>query len=137
MKIDEKIRQAGLTPILDRWSSDPSDAARDMMRGRTHYYDPGTMRCFRCRVQSIRLSDNGVFMATICTQSANADHSGREYRVIAHDLTGYALERSELGEMKTRKQADKAMAELLASLDEKTVLRDAMKREKALRSVQA
>lgn len=130
MNIADMIRKAGLRPIADRWSYNANDIARDMMSGRTHYYEKDTMRYFHCRVQLVRNSENGVFMATIATQASDFRNTSREYRIVAHDLTGYCLERSDLGSFTTRRQADKAFAALWVSLDEKTVLREAIKREK-------
>lgn len=130
-------RAAGLTPYDRHAVSSVSNigaAVESATRGRTHFYEPDTMRYFSCRVQHARILCDGMVIGTVCTQARGFRESdGRCYVVNFHDLTGDTLNRKseDRPDYNTRAQADRAFAEFAAGLDGARVLADAVRREKA------
>lgn len=141
-KIDHKqiIRAADMVPFIAGWCSDTNKLVREIMGERSHYYDEGPMRYFRCRVQAYDVSACGTFMWTICRQDSNAQ-GDKGYIFVAHDFTGRCLTNStDRKYHPTLEGARTERNEWLASVNPDEILSDALlrqreRKERELRSV--
>ena len=124
LKIADIIRTSGLTPFQSTWRNDANDAAAEMMRDRSHYYDASTLRYFGCKVQEYDLHIEGLVMHTIATQKRGFHAAdGRGYVVQFHDCDGTTLTEGDTVYHDTRKQAERYRDEFLAGLDAELILR--------------
>jgi hypothetical protein len=139
MKIAEIIRMAaGHSPLVDRQYGTPTKRATDIMRGRTHYYDSGTLAYFGAKVIRLRVVADGL--ALVSLERSNMDIHGERkgYRVSVHDYTGFCIssrheiaERPEPDKMyRTRAPADRDFDAACAAVETcaADILRDALQR---------
>lgn len=108
-------------------------AVQDRTCNVTHFYDPGTLRYFFCKIRKARVIDDGLIIGTICTQSKNFSNTERGYVINFHDLTGHHIGPA-AGDARvyysTLRQAEKAFWEFANALNARDVLRDAIERER-------
>lgn len=89
MKIAEIIRlAAGHSPLIDRQNARPTSCATDIMRGRTYYFDPDTLRYFGSSVIRLRVVADGLALVTLERSNMDMDGTCKGYRVNVHDFTG-------------------------------------------------
>ena len=129
--LSDIIRAAHFSPIEDfSGVYNVGASVERQMSGRTHFFDPSTMRFFSGKVLRARSLDDGAILGTICSQ-AEGFHGGRVYVVNFHDFTGHCLSRENLGSrsFKTMAQADKAFWKRAETFDGRAVVVAAIRRE--------
>lgn len=127
-------RSAGLGPYIDRWSfSNPTKAAASLSAGKTHYFDPDTLRYFHSRVCRITIAAHGLALITLESASADMHNTRRGYRVNVHDLTGTVVnDRQDVDSLiASKRAADKAFhaACLETDANARDILAKAIERE--------
>lgn len=134
--IRDIIRTSGLRPLERVYNSESTTrAATRTMSGRTHYFDPDTLRYFNSSVSCMAITENGVAMVTLERVGMDSSGTRKGYRVNVHDLTGRVIgDRVELENMTTSKAvADRQFHDTWAAAQarEAEILRDAIDRETA------
>ena len=127
MKIEKIIRASGTRPFLPTYRCNKNDEAHEMMGGKSHYYDDGTMRFFACRVAWCKAVADGAAMVAVMSQKRGFDDSRREWKFAIHDFDGALITD---GTYPTRVQADKAAWAAVAALDPLAIVRDVIPRKR-------
>ncbi len=103
-------------------SSYPKVNAQRNLSGRTHYVDDDTLRFHHSRVLSCHITDSGLLLAIVCSDSLNYQHTKRGFRYTIFDVFGTAQERQSLDEAhRTKAQCLKAMWNALNKLDAREI----------------
>lgn len=94
----------------------------------THYYEPGTLRAFRCSVHKVSTFD-GIVMATICHQDVTYDHQ-KGFVITLHDCGGWTINRTKVEDhFKTFASAEREFWRICNEINTAEVLREVMTRE--------
>lgn len=139
MKIAEIIRQAaGHSPLIDRQYGTQTKRAMDIMRGRTYYFEPDTLRYFGSSVIRLRVVADGLALVTLERSNMDMDGTCKGYRVNVHDFTGTCVagrygihDRTEPHKMyRTRAPADREFDAACEAVETHAadILRDALQR---------
>lgn len=139
MKIAEIIRQAaGHSPLIDRQYGTQTKRATDIMRGRTYYFEPDTLRYFGSSVIRLRVVADGLALVTLERSNIDINGTYKGYRVNVHDFTGTCIsskheiiERTEPDKMyRTRTPADREFDAACEAVETHAadILRDALRR---------
>lgn len=93
-KLSDIARAAGLEPFAHDGSycGSLSKHAARVTEGRTHYFDPGTLRYFGARVHDLRAFGDCTILAAI--ESVSPPHAPRAYRVVAFGIDGTVIYRT-------------------------------------------
>ena len=127
MKIEKIIHASGTRPFLSTYSRNKNDEAHEMMDGKSHYYDAGTMRFFACRVAWCKVVAEGAAMVAVMSQKRGFDDNRREWKFAIHDFNGTLIAD---GTFSTRAAADKAAQAAIAALDPLAIVRDVFQRKR-------
>jgi len=91
-KLYNIARMAGLEPYQSRgYFSSATKEATSLTAGKTHYFDPDTLKYFHSRVVRLAIAGEGMALVTLELASADPDNTRRGYRVNVHDLTGRVI----------------------------------------------
>lgn len=114
----DSARLPGVRTFPGVYRSSAAEEAQACLSGRSHYYDPPTLRFFRSRVLSSEVICNGLLHVGVETLSADSQHTRRVYRYVAHDIFGTVVYNSDLGAARrTREPARKDFDTWLAGFD--------------------
>ena len=104
----------------------------------THYYDAGTMRYFKCRILKACAFDDGIIMATVCSQDMDGQ-GNRGFTFNFHACDGFHIGPDDRKWFKTSEAAKKAMYAFADNIDTRVVLVAMIERQnkKAFRLQQA
>ena len=127
MKIEKIIHASGMRPFLSTYRCNKNDEAHEMMGGKSHYYDDGTMRFFACRVAWCKAVAEGAAMAAVMSQKRGFNDTTREWKFAIHDFNGSLITS---GDYSTRAAADKAARVAVAALDPLAIVRDVLPRKR-------
>ena len=99
-------------------SSYPKTRAQSALNGRTFYVDDKTLRFHKSRISDSGISHNGLLFWLIESVALDMENTKRGFRFVVFDVTGRTIYRQNLIDtFKTKKQAKKALDELLADID--------------------
>ena len=127
MDIKKIIHASGMRPFLSTYRCNKNDEAHEMMGGKSHYYDAGTMCFFGCRVAWCDDVADGAAMVAVMSQKRGFDDSRREWKFAVHDFNGALIAD---GTYPTRAAADKAARATVAALDPLAIVRDVFQRKR-------
>jgi hypothetical protein len=112
---------------------DPKRNAQRNLSGRTHYVDEGTLRWHKSRVLSAASYQGGLLFGITTSEgdAAGYKQGGREYRAVIFDVFGFVIDRTQLEQAyPTHKQAQKALADAIASMNGHSITAAAIVRER-------
>lgn len=119
-KLFDIARAAGLDPYQSRaYFSNATKEATALAAGRTHYFDPDTLKYFHSRVSRVAIAGDGMALVTLESASADPNNTRRGYRVNVHDLTGRIInDRQDVDDLiPSKPAADKAFHAAVAESD--------------------
>jgi hypothetical protein len=119
-KLFDIARAAGLDPYQSRaYFSNATKEATALAAGRTHYFEPDTLRYFHSRISRVAIAADGMALVTLESASADSGNTRRGYRVNVHDLTGTVVnDRQDVDSLIASKAAaDKAFHAAVATAD--------------------
>lgn len=127
-------RAAGLDPYQSRtYFSNATKEAAALAAGRTHYFDPDTLRYFHSRISRVAIVADGMALVTLESASADANNTRRGYRVNVHDLTGRVInDRQDVDSLIVSKRtADRAFHDAVNACEQtaRHILVEAINRE--------
>lgn len=104
---------------LDTWRANKKDEAQDLLSGRTHYVDDGTLRYHLARVLETQVLAGGAFCAIKESVAIDSQNSKRGQRWVVFDVFGTVLDgRPGLDDTpRTSAAADKQFNAWLATFD--------------------
>jgi hypothetical protein len=107
--------------------TDPKLNAQRNLAGRTFYAEEQTLKYFHAKILSCKVVADGLLLAMVESIAANAENTERGFRHVVFDVFGTVHSRVNLDHLcKTRKQAEKVLAEQLATLDAVALTREAI-----------
>lgn len=127
MNIENIIHASGMHPFLSTYRCNKNDEAHEMMGGKSHYYNDGTMRFFACRVAWCNAVADGAAMVAVMSQKRGFDDNRREWKFAIHDFDGTLITD---GRFSTRAEADKAARAAVAALDPLAIVRNVFQRKR-------
>ena len=100
---------------------DAKAMAQRNLSGKTHYADDDTLRFFYARINSARVSHEGLIFAMVESSASDFRNTSRGFRFVAFDLFGNVLnDRDHIDSM--RAKSGMATADMLAWLESFDVL---------------
>ena len=125
---------AGLDPYQSRvYFSNATKEATALAAGRTHYFEPDTLRYFHSRISRVAIAADGMALVTLESASADSNNTRRGYRVNVHDLTGRVVnDRQDVDSLIVSKTAaDRAFHDAVNACEQtaRHILAEAINRE--------
>lgn len=98
-------------------SGNPKINAQRNLSGRSHYVDDATLRFFKSRVITTRVTHGGLIFSIVTSDALDPNNTKRGFRYAIFDLFGEVIARTEIeGAFRTSAQACKARDKVLADL---------------------
>ncbi len=113
-QIKTALREFGACPFQDH-SSYPLPRAQRALEGRTHYVEDGTLKYFGARINSCRVSHDGLYLYLL--ESVAHPSMGRVHRAVVFDVFGTVLTPRVEFLRKTSKAARRDLDAFLATFD--------------------
>lgn len=112
-------------------SSYAKTRAQSALKGRTFYADDDTLRFHKSRILESGVSHKGLLFWIIESVALDYENTKRAFRPVVFDVTGRTVERKNKEDAyKTKKQAQAALDEILASVDAMKETREGLASER-------